>query len=136
MEQPWGTGVFLLLCSLWDIRSGRLPVWLLALGLFGGVLSGIIRTGSAEAVLTGMLPGLLLRLLALFCPGRIGEGDGWVLTAAGAAGGPADAVFILEAGLLFTLPPAFYYGIIRKERHKELPLCPFLFGGFLLKIFL
>ena len=86
MEQPWETGVFLLLCSLWDIRSGRLPVWLLALGLFGGVLSGIIRTGSAAAVLAGMLPGLLLRLLAFFCPGRIGEGDGWVLTAAGAAG--------------------------------------------------
>ncbi len=135
MEDGWQAAAagFLALCSIWDVRWRRLPVWLLILGLAGGLAVGFLRAGPGLAF-AGLIPGAVLRLLAAVCPGKIGEGDGWTVMAVGAMGGWINGLFILEMGLILMAPLVFYYGAVRKQRKKELPLSPFLLGGCLFRI--
>lgn len=81
------------------------------------------------ALLWNPAPGAALCLLALAVPKQLGTGDGWMLMAAGALGGWAESLFLLEGGLLLLFPAAFFLALVRKDRKRELPFAPFLLAA-------
>ena len=65
------TAVWLLAVSIMDIRSRRVPVWLLLLGGLPVLLAGGYREGGGVNMVLGALPGILL-LAAAFATGKAG----------------------------------------------------------------
>ena len=94
--------ILLLYPTIADIRYRKFYIWPVMLGAAFMVLYGIV-TGehSVSLALTGMIPGFLLIFISQWSKGKIGEGDGWVMTALGAILGWYEAlcVFSLACGL-------------------------------------
>lgn len=124
-----GLAVFLAVCTVLDLCFRRLPLWLLLTGVLMGTVLEILEHGMGPALLWNLMPGLLLLLICFALPEQIGKGDGWMLMAAGALGGWAEGVLLLEGGLLFLFPVAFFWAVVRKKRKRELPFAPFMMAA-------
>ncbi len=120
---------FLVVCSILDLCSRRLPIRLLLAGVLLGTVLETLEHGMGTALLWNPAPGAALCLLALAVPKQLGTGDGWMLMAAGALGGWAESLFLLEGGLLLLFPAAFFLALVRKDRKRELPFAPFLLAA-------
>ncbi len=121
--------LFLAVCSYWDICFYSLPLWLLFGGAAAGVVLGLIQNRIGAEFIVSIVPGVCLRLLAWLFPKQIGEGDGWVVIAAGALKGGGEAVLLLETGFLFMVPVALFWIVGKHKKNKTLPFAPFLFCG-------
>jgi Flp pilus assembly protein protease CpaA len=126
-------GVFLLGCTWFDIKTLKIPLWLLAMGSAAGLtVSGLeifLGTRAMPELLLSILPGISLLVIAIFARRQIGSGDGWMILNMGLILGVKNTLFSVEMGFFFLLFPAFWFYSIRKERKKILPLAPFLFAG-------
>lgn len=130
--------VFLALCTYWDMRYRKIPLWLLV----GGVLAGVAGTcfskgicwNTIQDLFGGLIPGFCVCLTARFLPGYVGMADGWMLMAAGELGGFKTGICLLEWGLILMFPIAFFWCAIKRKRDLELPFAPFIMGGFLWQI--
>lgn len=129
---------YLILLSLFDIKSGKLPKKLLLVGaLFAAAqLFYLIWDGQggygrllAKTAL-GMLPGFLLIVFSLATK-KVGAGDGCVLVLMGTLIG-AEGCFLIFSGSLFLA--AAYAGILftfcRKGRNSRFPFIPFVTAAF------
>ena len=129
---------FLTVCTYLDVRYRKIPFWFLLAGMFAGILSVCFTNGicweTIQILFCGLLPGIGICLAACFLPGKVGMADGWMIMAAGEIGGWKTGIFLLEWGLIFMFPIAFFWGVIKKKRNMELPFAPFLMGGFLWQI--
>ena len=128
--------VWLCAISILDIRSSRVPVWMLAAGGSAAGLSLVLQCGSNVReymdVLKALLPGLLLLTVA-FATKKAGYGDGIVMLCVG---------MILESGqslLLFGLSlfliSIWSIGLIvfrKAGRDAGIPYLPFLTGAWFL----
>ena len=130
------TGCWLLAASTLDIRSQRIPVWMLVLG---GVLAGltaVCRCGAmlAECVdmIKGCIPGVILLIMAA-ATGKAGMADGIVLIFLGICMGGKIclAVFMLSL-LLISLFSGVLLVLRRAGRNTRLPYLPFLLAAWLL----
>ncbi|MCI8504716.1 MAG: hypothetical protein HFI67_00815 [Lachnospiraceae bacterium] len=123
--------VFLAVCAVLDFCFRKLPFSLLLTGVFLGTVLEVLECGMGPALFGNLMPGILLLLICLALPEQIGRGDGWMLMAVGALGGWAKGVLVLEGGLLFLFPVAFFWAVIRKRRRQELPFAPFMMAAWL-----
>ena len=121
--------VYLVSCSVWDLRFRRLPVWILSAGILLGTALEFLERGVNMSLLWNLMPGAGLCLLAVAAPAQLGMGDGWLLMGAGALAGWARGLFLLEGGLLFLFPAAFFWGVVRKKRKQEIPFAPFMLAA-------
>jgi len=119
----WGILIILLLCySVWDIRKKSIPLLWVAAGLAVAlVVEGI------ESI-PGMLPGLMLLLLAFSMKGKMGTADGLILAVIGGITGISYAVAILTVALIMS----FFYSCVliffcKKGRSYSFPFVPFYF---------
>ncbi len=124
--------LFLLTCSVTDIRDGKiypeavlpfLAVYPLMAALKGGVCP--------EDAVYGMIPGTVLLILSLISGGRIGAGDGMVIIISGLFIGLRDTLLLLRYGML----GAFSWSAVlmlteRKKADYEIPFVPFLLAAF------
>lgn len=69
---------WLVVSSVMDIRSRRLPIWMLALGGGLSVASVLCQESGYVEILRGAMPGLMLLVIA-FATKKAGYGDGIVL---------------------------------------------------------
>lgn len=116
-----------------DLKTRKIPVLpVLFLGLFG-VCFRLCAGGSFWNVVTGVIPGMLLLVLAVCTRESIGIGDGLVLLALGGVIGAAQAVAVLGMALFLSAVLAFWLLLWKKAKRKtELPFLPCLCGGYLL----
>ena len=117
----WGLLIFMLLCySIYDIRKKSIPLLWVAAGLAVALMMGGIKG------VFGMLPGMVLLLLAFIMKGKIGTADGLILAVIGGMTGIRYAVAILMAALIISF---FYSGVLlvfcKKERSYCFPFVPF-----------
>lgn len=124
----WLTGL-----SLFDIRYRKVPVWLLVLGggiaVFFGIRDHTFGAGSFEEFLFGMIPGLILLLLALGTR-MAGWADGIVLMLSGGILGFRQCILASMLSLiLISILSALL--LILKKVHKgtRIPYIPFLTMG-------
>ena len=92
MQQMWGQIAMigmLAVCTAQDIRRKEIRVnFVLLFGILGIFLHMLFRMLSIGSLLLGMLVGIVLLLLGLASEGRIGTGDGVLLTVTGIYLGP------------------------------------------------
>lgn len=117
----WGILMLLLLCySVCDIRKKSIPILWVAAGLAVALVVGGIGG------IPGMLPGLVLLLLAFAMKGKMGTADGLILAVIGGMTGLPYAVAILTAALVMS----FFYSCVllvfcKKGRSYSFPFVPF-----------
>lgn len=133
--------VFLVPCSIWDIRTREIPVlWLAAGGLTAvGAAITLVASGETDAVnlLFAMSPGIFLIALSIVTERQIGAGDGIGATILGLFVG-APGVYIALMGALF-LSSVFAAGLLlthRGSRHSRIPWIPFMTAGMVLFLIL
>ena len=84
----------------------------------------------------GVVPGLLLLLLAVSCKKQIGIGDGIMVAAIGCVVGLRDILLVLQIGFLC----AGIWGTIlyrREKAHKNsIPFAPCLLLGYMIRLFI
>lgn len=130
------TECWLLAASILDIRSRRLPVWMLVLGGAAAVLAAVSRCGFTLAecveIIKGCVPGVILIFMAAVT-GKAGMADGIVLIFLGicAGGKVCLAVFMLSL-LLISLFSGILLALRRVGRNTRLPYLPFLSTAWLL----
>ena len=132
-------GIVLLLGSIYDVKSFTLPLWLLGLGLCGGIVGNVYLWINEELywweLLTGLLPGGLSLVLSFLTREQIGYGDGWVLLIVGSMVGGESIWHIWMAGLLASFAVSAVLLILRKASGKKrLPFVPFLLFGYVVTL--
>lgn len=128
--------IWLLVISAMDIRSRRVPLWLLATG--GGMaalrFAGGLQSGSASwaAVLIGVLPGTLLLLMGALWK-KVGYGDGMVAVILGmwTENGKGFLVFGVSLFLAAVWSLALL-GMGKAGRNAKIPYLPFLTAAWML----
>ena len=123
---------YLAVCSWFDLKERKLPIWLLMMGVAAGAAVQRLSVAAGEfrgiEIFLAVLPGGILLVLSRLAPKQIGSGDGWMVLGTGSVTG-AEIYLYLEASFLLMMIPAFWLAVIKKQRNRELPLAPFLLGG-------
>lgn len=128
-----GIFVFLMLCSLQDIREKRLPVKML---VFSGGLFFLVSLVSGELFnegrLLALMPGMAALVLAFLTREQIGYGDGACLVVLGLLVS-AERLIGAIAGGLFLISACSILLLVRKKANRKttLPFMPFLTVGML-----
>ena len=127
----------MLLGSIYDAKSFCLPLWLLLLGLGGGLAGELYFLISGQhywwELLLGLLPGCLSIVLAFITREQIGYGDGLLLLMLGGCVGGESALGIWIGGLVASFIVSVVLLTIRKAgRNTRIPFVPFLFLGYML----
>lgn len=119
--------------SVIDIKSKKIPVWFIGGFAIVCFLLRWIQEVSLLEFILGILPGIILILLAIWSKEKIGIGDGLVVCIVGMAYTLETVISIL--GISFFLVAICSIGllIVKKANGKtELPFLPYLFLGHLL----
>lgn len=132
------TAAWLVPMSIVDIKSKRVPVWMLAAAaaaavgvlLYEGVSGGLSGWQECRA----LVPGGVLLLVA-YATGKAGPADGIVLMLLGIFMGYKDCVAASLGGLfLIALFSAALLMLHRAKKNTRIPFIPFLALGWLLVI--
>ena len=130
-------GLILLVQSVWDIKSKRLPLWITGIGAVVGIILWFLKGSFDFSQFMVMIPGVLCLVFAKVSKEAIGYGDGLLL---GMMGLYLEFSVLLGICLwAFTLAGilALFLLVTKKKKGKqELPFVPFLSVGFLLEVFL
>lgn len=136
MIKTMGIIVFLVLCSIQDIREKRLSVKMLVVaGLLFLGMSLVFEEMPIEKRLHNILPGMITFLLAFLTKEQIGYGDAACLVVLGilvSAGSLFGAVMI--GLILLSICSMILLAGKKADRKTTLPFLPFLSAGMLWQI--
>lgn len=123
--------IILALFSYMDIKTKQLPgIWLgvgILISSAAAVVNGL-QDGGPWPIFAGMLPGVLMTLLALAMKGNLGCGDGMVLIIIGNIAGVKWCLLImLLAVFLSFLFSCLLLAAFGKHRDYCFPFVPFYF---------
>ena len=117
--------------SLYDMRTRKIPVMLIALTAVLSLVEGTIiltdHTGTPLQIFGALLPGAALVALSLISAQSIGLGDGLLIAAAG----PVFGGYTICAGVML----AFFFSAVvslvlmvwkRADKKMRIPFVPFL----------
>lgn len=127
-------GIFLIMATVCDVRTKRLPLALLAVWISAGaLLCLLLRPASMTDEFMGILTGVVFIAVSIVSDGKLGLGDGVAILAVGIYLGGRSAGFTCLYALI--LSAAFSMAILMTGKYtgdKEIPFIPFLLAGFLL----
>jgi leader peptidase (prepilin peptidase)/N-methyltransferase len=130
-------GLILMIQSVLDIRSKRLPLWITGIGAGIGIIFLILQGSYNLSNATALLPGLLCLVIARVSREAIGYGDGLLLVMMG---------FYLKVSVLLGvclwaitlagIVALFLLATKKRKGKQEIPFVPFIFVGFILEVIL
>ena len=130
-------GLILLIQSVFDLRSKRLPLWITGVGAGVGIILLIFQGSYTPSHVTALIPGLLCLVIAKVSREAIGYGDGLLLVMMG---------FFLKVSVLLGIclwaitlsgiVALFLLATKKRKGKQEIPFVPFLFVGFILEVIL
>jgi Type IV leader peptidase family. len=127
----------LLFGAVVDYRTKSLSVIYLYGMVIMGIIFGIIeRSSFSSEILLGLLPGIVIVILAFVSKEKIGYGDGILLLSIGGFLGYLNCIIIMMYSLLFSAVISIITFIKRRNRYEEIPFVPFLFLGYVMVVFL
>ena len=121
-------GGIMLICTLMDIKKKEISIWLFM--IFGiTTIFGCIVCAEQKGYLlaAGIIPGILLAVLAKITEQSIGYGDGIILAEIGLLTGIGKCMLILAVAL--ALAGIFSLGIVvikKVDKRYKIPFVPFL----------
>lgn len=125
---------WLLVSSIMDIRTRRVPIWMLGLGGALTVAAVLLRQNRYGDILSGMMPGVFLLLIA-FATGKAGYGDGIALSCLGAVLGGEKSLLLFGISLFGVSVCSLVLLALRKVgRDTGIPFLPFLTVAWILVI--
>lgn len=129
----WATWMLLSVTCVFDLRYKKIPILPIIIGsILGGVV--MIAEGTVgREVISALLPGMLLIIVAFMTKEKVGYGDGFLLMSLGLLEGAGVCWEDLMIGLFL----AAVFGIIllifgKKGKETEVPFVPFLMTAHLL----
>lgn len=126
--------VVMLFCTVADIRKKEISVWLfLILGITAIVGYIVCTKQKGWMFIVGILPGMLMLVLAKITEQSIGYGDGIILAEIGVVTGAGKCMLILAAAL--AMAGLFSLGIVvikRVDKKYKIPFVPFLTAAYLI----
>lgn len=131
-------GVFLMMIllvgSIYDWKYLGLPIWLLLVGIIGGIGSVLYSLFWEDVVLfdVGMsfLPGIIALVLAFVTKEQLGYGDGCMLLTMGSFMGFQKTIMAVLIALCASFLVSVLLILLRKAgRKQKLPFVPLLFAG-------
>jgi leader peptidase (prepilin peptidase)/N-methyltransferase len=126
-------GVLLLLTGslFWDIKNRHIPLWWLwGNGMLAIAALYVNATAFSEA-LWGILPGIVLLIIAVVTRGRIGKGDALLIVVLGLYSGLWACFSVLLLSLALTAVYGMCRGAIRHTSLKKAVIfTPFLWAGY------
>ena len=119
--------------AIYDLKTKTVPVAAVAV-VAAGVLIYRFCIGCRVAELaTGLMPGIVVLVLAFATRESIGTGDGLVVCLLGLFCGWRQCLAVFSMALIVSAVLAMVLLVCRKAGRKtELPFLPGLFGGYLL----
>lgn len=129
------TGTMLLVCGLQDIKMKKVYTWFILLGAILIItcipFSSIITLGDR---LGGSLVGVVVIIISLLTQGKIGMGDGLILSVTGISlGFWSNLELFLIALLLSAILSIILLAAKKVDRKQEVPFVPFIFMAFLVE---
>jgi prepilin signal peptidase PulO-like enzyme (type II secretory pathway) len=126
------------ICSMEDYRHQRLQIIVLwAFGIVGIILHMWRHTFSLALMAGGMAVGGMLVLASVLSGGKIGIGDGIVLTISGIYLGLWNNLWLLMlSSFLLAAAAAGVWITKQKDKKDELPFVPFVFFAYLLYLWI
>ena len=117
---------WLLVSSVMDIRTRRLPVWLLVLGSGLSAAAVLYQKSGYFDILRGVMPGLSLLAIA-FATKKAGYGDGIVLSCLGMVLGGEKVLLLFGLSSFLLALCSLVLLVFRKVgRNTGMPFLPFL----------
>ena len=129
-------GILIAICTVSDIMTRTLPVWLIGLGgVVAASVSYALGALSIVQILFGVMLGGVIFLFAFFSKQSVGYGDALLFMAIGAGIGVFREVFLMWTSFL----AAGLFGVIlmiirHKSKDYELPFVPFLSAAYALMV--
>lgn len=129
--------LFLVPCSIWDIKTREIPtLWIIAGGT-AAVSIGAWYVVSGEmgvmSLLFAMSPGIFLLALSVVTEQQIGAGDGISAAILGLLIGAPMIYMVLMGALILSSIYAAGLLVLRKgSRHSRMPWIPFMAAGLLI----
>lgn len=125
--------LYLLILSVYDIRSRRVPVLLLIIGCVGVLMNFVCELIAGQQTLLqpilGMIPGILFLVIA-WLSGKAGYADGIILIWIGILCGYRDSLLVFGAGLMMASTISIILLMLQKvNRQTRIPFIPFLAAG-------
>jgi len=123
----------MIICTIADIKRKEVSVWLFVLlgitTIIGCILCGEQR---GYMIVAGVVPGILLVILAKITEQSIGYGDGIILAEIGLITGVGKCMLILAAALAMAGIFSLAIVVIKKvdKRHK-IPFVPFMTAAYM-----
>ena len=126
-------GLFLLICSITDIRKRVVYAKVLAVFMAAGCAAVLLlHDMTIGDALGGMMVGAAMLSLTALTKGEIGAGDGLALIVTGCFLGLTGNIRLLCGGLFFASLWCLPHIALRRYRKKsEIPFMPFLFASFM-----
>lgn len=126
--------MILLVGSVYDWKYLGLPVWLLLVGIIGGIGCVLYSLFWEDVTLfdVGMsfLPGIIALVLSFVTKEQLGYGDGCLLLAMGGCMGFQKTIMAVMLALSASFLISILLIILRKAgRKQKLPFVPLLFAG-------
>lgn len=126
-------GIIMLICTLADIKKKEISIWLfVVLGI--ATIFGCIACAEQKGYMlaAGIIPGILLAILARITEESIGYGDGIILAEIGLLTGAGKCMLILAIAL--AMAGVFSLGIViikKVDKRYKIPFVPFLTAAYL-----
>ena len=123
--------IFLVIHTMTDVREQKVRKSICGLHFAAGILLCLAKNGSSPvSSAAGMLPGIMLYLLARCTHQAIGYGDCLIIAACGYAAGITDILFVVCIALFAASVFAAAMLICRRaEKQTRFPFVPFLLAA-------
>lgn len=131
-------GVFLILCSISDIRTGKIYVYLCYVTeLLAIVLCLMGSRNQLIYQILGITPGVFLYLVSIASKEQIGKGDAWIFIVIGSLIGMEYLVTMFLLSLVLVPVIGIPVLLIQKKSLKtKIPFAPFISVAYILMLFL
>ena len=131
-------GVFLLICSVTDIKRREIKLSVLVIfGIIAVCLYMIFHPVGIFEEAAGIVTGLVFVGLFFITDEKIGLGDGLLMTVTGIfLGGRQNASLIMTAMLLSACFSVLILILKKADRKTGFPFVPFVFAAYIIRMFI
>lgn len=128
------TLVMLLICTISDVKSRKIPVCVITAGAVGTVFCTLIQPEmTLGKMLSGMMPGIIMLIISIVTDEQIGIGDSLIFCVLGIGHGFVAGIAVLGISLGMTAVTAVVLLCLKKVgKRDQIAFVPFILTGYCL----